>query len=309
MNRYEEMLTFVQVVRAESLTGAARRLDVAVSAVSRRLSLLEQRLQAPLLNRSTRQLTLTETGRSFYHQCEQILADIDAAESQVRQEQHHLSGLLRITAPSTLTNRHLNQAVTAFMQQNPDLRIELDMDDRQVDLLNEGYDLAIRIGQLQDSSLIARRITSISHIVCAAPAFFEHYPIPKQAQDIRDWPALCYGNLRQPELWPYQFTGANGNEQDTVKVNSRFTANSGEIILDAAIEGLGITCEPSFIVHEAIQNGQLIPVLTEYQWYNMGIYFAYPRRQHRPARVKAFTDFLLQHFGDIPYWEQQVRGL
>lgn len=304
MNRFEEMESFVQVVRAQSLSSAAQRMGVAVSAISRRLRQLENRLGTQLLHRSTRSIGLTEAGREFFRHCERILGDLEEAESLLRCGQSALHGRLRIAAPVSFSNRHLAPAISIFMQRHPGISIDLDMNDRAVDLVAEGFDLAVRIGQLADSSLIARRIAPLSHVICASPDFLEQYGYPEHPQDIRDWPALCYGNLRHYDQWPYQYQHENGHlEQGVVQVQARLTASNGDFLLHAASQGLGILCEPKFIVHDAINQGVLTPVLTAYQWYEMALYLVYPSVRHKSARVRAFVEFLIQHFGASPYWE------
>ena len=363
MNRFEEMETFVQVVRANSLSGAAQRMAIAVSAVSRRLRQLENRLGTRLLQRSTRKLGLTEAGRTYYEQCLRILADVEEAEASLSSEQTELKGRLRIATPLSFGNRHLSSAIAAFMHLHPNLSIELDMNDHQVDLVREGFDLGIRIGSLPDSSLIARRIAPVRHVVCAAPGFFREYGVPHHPEDIRGWPALCYANLRQPEHWHYRryhqadtgnnhlannphhtnvpdsngnsgngpsgsgldSMGGHGNggtgnggtgnggtgnggtgieaERGSVVVEPRVTVNNGDFLLNAAIAGLGIICEPSFIVNEAVQRGLLQVALCNYHWYDMAIHIVYPSTRHRSARVRHFVEFLLDRFGPEPYWE------
>ncbi|MBT4205488.1 MAG: LysR family transcriptional regulator, partial [Proteobacteria bacterium] len=166
--------------------------------------------------------------------------------------------------------------------------------------VEEGLDLAIRIGALEDSSLMARKLASVRHVVCASPDFLNRHGIPSTPQDLSALPALCYGNLSQPDTWHYHDKDSKPGQ---VKVPMRMRANNGDALVEAAIAGLGVLCEPSFIVHGSVERGVLKPLLTDYQWNPMGIFAAYPQTKHMPTRVRAFIDFLVSSFGDTPYWE------
>jgi len=300
MNEFSQIKTFVTLVECHSISKAAEKMDVAVSAVSRRLKELESNLGVQLIQRTTRKMHLTEAGDRFYQRSVRLLEDFEEAKQEASNTATALSGTLKIATPLSFGVAHLAPAIAAFMHLHPQIKIDLDMSDRRIDLVEEGLDLAIRIGTLEDSSLIARKLASVRHVVCASPDFLNCYGRPETPQDLSEMPALCYGNLSQPGTWHYR---DKNNSPAYVKVPMRMRATNGDALVEAAVAGLGILCEPSFIVHGAVERGLLTPVLTGYQWYAMNIYAVYPQTRHMPARVRAFIEFLASHFGGTPYWE------
>ncbi len=300
MNQLEQIRSFVQLVDSGSATAAADVRGVAVSAISRRLKELEQRLGVQLLQRTTRKMTLTAEGRQYYERCVRILADLAEAEDDVASRGQALRGTLSIATPVSFGVDHLSPAISAFMHAHPQLTIKLDMNDRQIDLIEEGVDVAIRIGELKDSSLHAKKIARFCHVVCAAPSYFERHGVPKTPTDLECMDGLCYGNLVDPSMWRYK----DGNRWGEVRVKPKLVATNGEALREAAIAGLGVICEPSFIVHRALESGQLQPVLTNYQWYNMAVYAVYPPTRHLSSRARALIDFLTARFGPEPYWQK-----
>lgn len=300
MSELEEMRSFVQLVDAGSATRAAELRGVATSAISRRMKDLETRLGVQLLKRTTRTMSLTDEGRLFYDRCVRLLAELAEAEAEVTQQNTHLTGRLKVAAPLSFGVMHFAPAIAEFMTLHPDVNVELDLSDRRVDLVEEGFDLAIRIGELADSSLMGRKVASCRHVVCASPDFFSRQGLPVEPRDLQGMPGLCYANLPNPAQWHYR--GSNG-EEGSVKVDTRLLSTNGDALKEAAIAGLGVLCEPSFIVHRAIDEGKLYPVLIDYRWYNMGIYAVYPSTRHLSARVRTLIDFLIKRFGEMPYWE------
>lgn len=301
MNEFSQIRTFVTLVECHSISSTAEKMDVAVSAVSRRLKELESTLGVQLMQRTTRKMHITEAGEKFYQRCCRLLDDLEEAKREASNAAVDLSGTLKIATPLSFGVAHLSPAIAAFMHLHPEIRVNLDMSDRRIDLVEEGLDLAIRIGRLEDSTLMARKLASVKHVVCASPDFLNKYGVPKTPQDLSSMPALCYGNLNQPGTWQYQ---DKENKTANVKVPIRMRATNGDALVDAAIAGLGILCEPSFIVHGAVERGELMPVLTDIQWYAMNIYMVYPQSKHVPVRVRAFMDFLIYRFGSDPYWER-----
>ncbi|MFW2404211.1 MAG: LysR family transcriptional regulator [Gammaproteobacteria bacterium] len=300
MNRLLEMETFVQVVDAGSISGAADRMDTAKSAVSRRLAELEARLGVTLLNRTTRRLSLTGAGGEFYARCNAILADVAAAEQCIGDAEAHLSGTLRVAAPVSFGVAHLGPAINDFLTAHPEVEFDLDFNDRQIDLVAEGFDLAIRITKLQDSSLIARRLTSIRSVICASPDYWNRWGRPQQPDELKQHRALRYSNApRRGWSW----TGPDG-DRGSVSVSFTQASNNGEYLSQAATAGLGIIRMPLFIVHEAIRAGELEPVLTQYRWGDVDAYAVYPQTRHVSQRVRAFIDFLAERFADTPYWDR-----
>jgi len=301
MDRFEDMQTFVAVVEAGSFTGAADRLDTAKSAVSRRVSSLEERLGVQLLRRTTRQLNLTDSGRSFYEHSARILADLEEAESAVAQEHGELRGTLRIALPLSFGLRHMGKPIAEFSRLHPRVEFDLDLNDRRVDLVEEGADLALRIGNLSDSSLIARRLFEARTVVCGSKAYFDKHGVPKTPEELRDHHCLVYSNLQDPGKWVCRDAAGDTHK---VTVKTTMSATSGDFLSEAAIEGLGIVMQPTFIAGEAISRGELVPILTDYQWPVTPAWAAYPPTRHLSFRVRQFIDFLAEYFAGTPYWDK-----
>ena len=304
MDRFADLQTFVHIVAAGSISGAAGRMDIAKSAVSRRLAELEERLGVQLLRRTTRRLSLTESGQGFYERCLRILADLDEAEQDVLQAHAALRGSLRVALPLSFGLLHLAPAIQDFMALHPDVEFDLDFNDRQVDLLREGFDVAIRIAQLPDSSLVARRIAPIRHVVCASPAYFAAHRIPLQPADLTQHPCLAYSNLANPGTWAYQ--QADGRS-GSVKLPIRLKSNNGDFLISAALAGHGIVMQPSFYVHQLIERGALVAVLKEIHWPEINAYALYPATRHLSTRVRAFVDFVAERFDGTPYWDRNLN--
>jgi DNA-binding transcriptional LysR family regulator len=305
MDRFDELQVFVAVVEAGSFTAAADRLDVAKSAVSRRVSALEERLGVQLLRRTTRRLSLTETGQSFYEHSARILADLDEAEAATAQEHGELRGILRVALPLSFGVRHMSVPIAAFSRRHPRVSFELDLNDRRVDLVAEGADLAVRIGRLADSSLIARRLFEARTIVCASPAYLERRGTPATPEDLVDHECLVYGNLPDPTRWVC--TDSDG-VRHSVDVHVAMSASSGDFLCAASAQGLGIAMQPTFIAGDAIGRGALVPILTQYVWPVSPAYAVYPPTRHLSYRVREFIDFLAQHFSGTPEWDRDCEA-
>jgi DNA-binding transcriptional LysR family regulator len=304
MDRFAHMQVFVAVVEAGSISAAADRLDLAKSAVSRRLAELEAHLGVSLIQRTTRRLNLTDSGRAYYARCVAILADVDEAESAVSQAHGALKGQLKVALPLAFGLLHLAPLIQDFMTQHPELRFELDFNDRQIDLMQEGFDLAIRIATLADSSLIARRLAPIRHVVCASPGYLARHGAPQAAADLAQHACLAYSNVRDPALWNAH--GPDGSPVQ-VRVPVRLAASSGEFLLRAAIAGEGVVLLPTFYVHEALSSGQLQRVLADHVWPELAAYAVYPPTRHLSSRARVLIDFLAEHLAGEPYWDRRVR--
>lgn len=300
MDRFEDMRCFLQVVETQSVTRAANVMGLAPSAVSRRLKELERRLGATLMTRTTRRMSLTEAGQIFAARSERVLADLEEAEAEVSNSAHLLTGTLRVACPLSFGQCYLTPIVVEFMEQHPGLLVELDLSDRQVDLVGEGLDLAVRIGQLEDSSLMARKIADVALKVVAAPSLIERLGKPATPADIAQWPALCYVGSNRSESWPYT---APDRSTGTQPVNVRMRANNGHVICDAAARGLGIGLQPSFICAADVASGKLEVILENYQWPTITIYTVYPQTRHLSAKSRAFMDFVRDRIGPKPDWE------
>lgn len=300
MDKFENMTTFVRIVETGGISAAADHMDVAKSVVSRRLKELEAHLGVELFHRTTRQLNLTDSGRTFYQQCVRILADILEVEHTTSQFHGALKGSLKVAVPLSFGLMHLGPAITTFLQTHPDIEFDLDFSDRQVDLLAEGFDLAIRIASLPDSSLIARRLAPIQIIMCASPAYLERMGTPQTPDELIKHPCLVYNLVSNSNNWTiYDAAG----KLIKTRVTPYLRASNGEFMRDAAIAGLGIVLLPAFIVYREIERGALIPILTRYHYSQMAAYAIYPQTRHLSQRVRAFVDFLSKRFDKKPYWD------
>lgn len=301
MDRFEDLRAFVQVVESGNLTRAAGTLKVATSAVSRRIKDLEQRLGTQLLQRTTRQMRLTPAGEQFHARSLDILAALEEAEAEAGCAARTLSGPLRIAAPLSFGHTHLTQILIDFARDNPALQLDVDLSDRFVDLIAEGHDLAIRIGRLQDSSLIARKLADVRVIAAGAPGFWDRHGLPRNPEDLNGLPALRYsGGATKAETATCR--KADGTRCD-VTFDWVMSSTNGELLRDAAIAGLGLVLQPSFILREAVMRGDLVPVLTGYTWPGVAIHAVYPQTRHLSARARAFIDFARIRIGPRPAWE------
>lgn len=305
MDRFENMNAFVRVVETGGISAAADRMDVAKSVVSRRLKELEEHLGVELFHRTTRQMNLTDSGRAFYQQSVRILADILEAEHATSQFHGALKGNLKVAVPLSFGLMHLGSAITAFLQTHPDIEFDLDFNDRQVDLLAEGFDLAIRIASLPDSSLIARRLASIQAVMCASPAYLERMGEPKSPEQLIKHRCLAYNLINNIDNWNiYDAAG----QLIRTRIIPYLKASNGEFLRDAAVDGLGIVLLPAFIVYREIERGALVPLLTEYHYTQLTAYAIYPQTRHLSQRVRAFVDFLSKRFEGMPYWDSCLQN-
>ncbi len=301
MDKFEDIEAFIAVVDAGSFTAAAERLNSAKSAVSRRVSALEERLGVQLLRRTTRVLNLTDTGRSFYKSGTRILADLEEAEAAVQQEHGELRGTLRVALPLSFGVRHMGGPIATFSKMHPKVNFDLDLNDRRIDLIEDNIDIALRIGRLSDSSLIARRLFDVRAVVCASPHYLHEHGTPATPEDLRDHRCLVYSNLAEPDKWSY-VDGAG--KRQFVKVSVSLVSSSGDFLSNAAAHGMGLIIQPTFIASDAIRRGNLIPLLTEYKWPISPAYAVYPPTRHLSFRVRAFIDFLAEKFAGTPQWDR-----
>ena len=306
MDKFEDLQAFVAVVEAGSFTAAADRLNTAKSAISRRVSALEERLGVQLLRRTTRVLNLTETGSSFYEQSARILADLDEAEAAVQQEHGELRGTLRVALPLSFGVRHMCKPIAAFSKLHPRVEFDLNLNDRRIDLVEEGIDVALRIGRLQDSSHIARRLFDVKTVVCASPHYLSIHGTPKIPDELSDHRCLVYSNLVDPDRWSYRDSAGKERKVDVEPVLS---ATSGDFLANAAAHGMGLVIQPTFIASESIRRGTLRPVLTGYEWPVTPAYAIYPPTRHLSFRVRAFIDFMADRFSGTPQWDRDCDAL
>jgi DNA-binding transcriptional LysR family regulator len=299
MDRFDAMRTFVRVVETGGITAAADSLGLAKSAVSRRLAELETRLGVQLLVRTTRRISVTDAGRAFYERSVAILADLAEAEATVARAEQALTGRLRVAAPLSFGLAHLGPALVEFAREHPDLSIDIDFNDRYVDLVEEGFDLGLRIGELRDSSLVARRLTVIRHTLCASPGFAAACGEPTTPERLDGQAWLRYASQPTGSL---PFRSPDGRE-GALRLRVAMTASNGDFLRDAATAGLGLTLLPNFIVYEALARGELVPLLPSYRWRSSSAYAIYPPTRHLSLRVRRLIDFLADRFGDTPYWD------
>lgn len=305
MDRFENLRAFVAVVETGSFTAAADRLDVAKSAVSRRVSELEDHLGVQLMRRTTRRLNLTDTGRAYQERATRILADLDEADAAVLQRHGELRGTLKVALPLSFGVHHMCKPIAEFQRRHPRVTFDLDLNDRRVDLLEEGADLAVRIGHLEDSSLIARRILESRTVVCASQSYLDAHGTPRTPAELADHECLVYGNIANPTRWVCH--DRDGGEH-SVEVHAAMTASSGDFLCAAAAQGLGIVIQPTFIAGEAISRGELVPVLGEFRWPVTPAYALYPPTRHLSIRVREFIDYLVEYFSGTPAWDKDCPG-
>ncbi|MEO9135921.1 MAG: LysR family transcriptional regulator [Casimicrobiaceae bacterium] len=299
MDRFQSLLAFAKVVESGSFARAAERLDLSVSAVSRRVAELEAHLGARLLSRTTRRLSLTEIGQVFYERCVQLLADLEEAEEEITASAIVPRGTLKLTAPISFGTRYLTGAIADFRQQYPRLRFDIELSDRAIDLVDEGIDLAIRIGDIGSHALIGRRIGVSQMICCAAPSYLAEHPAPRTPADLLSHPCLTYAYSSVGNVW--RFSDAQHAVHE-VKVNGPVHANNGAMLAALAVAGVGINLEPDFIVADDVRAGRLLPLLPDYVAPAIDINAAYASRRHLSAKVRSFIDFLVQRFADHPGW-------
>ena len=300
MDRLENMKTFVQIVDSGSISAAADRLAVVKSAASRRLKELEAHLGVQLFHRTTRSMNLTASGTAYYQQAVRILDDIVEAENAITQAHVRLQGSIKVAVPYTFGHMHLSSAIHEFLSLHPHIEFDLDFNDRQVDIVQDGFDLAIRIANLEDSSLIARPLASIDHVVCAAPRYLARYGIPETLEDLAKHRCLAYS--LSPDYRSWTFMDSNDNAVK-VGIKPQFTSNAGESLRDAAIAGLGVVYLPTFMVYQQIEQQQLIPILKGYNASPINAYAIYPPTRHLSQRVRILVDFLQERYAGTPYWD------
>jgi len=298
MSQFEDMQTFVRIVEAGSITKAAEQLGTAKSSVSKRLAELERRLGVTLLNRTTRSQTLTEAGRSYYEQCLRIIDDLQEVEASIKNEHCALAGRIKLAAPLSFGLQHLGRAIREFNDIHPQIVFDIEFNDRKVDLVEEGFDLAIRITRPQDSTLRARKLTDVQVLLVGSPEYFAKYGMPRSGEDLNQ------GHVRvkyreEPEYWSLV---DNRGKPLKVRLPTVLSANNGTFICEAAIEGKGLALLPDFVCYKAIRLGQLIPILRDNVAQRIGCYAMYPPTRHLSARVRSLVDYLAQYFGEKPYW-------
>ena len=299
MDRLFAIEVFVRVVEQASFAKAAERLDISTSACSRHVADLEAHLDARLLNRTTRRLSLTESGQAFYDRSVQLLADLEEAEQAATASAARPRGTLKVTCGISFGVRHVAPLVGAFAARHPEVRFDVQLSDRFVDLVEEGFDLAIRIGESPTQNLIARKLGETRLVPCAAPVYLRERGAPETPADLARHACLTYEYLPVRSVWRlHDRTG----KVHAIRVAGPVHANNADLLVAAAVEGIGIAMEPDFIVADELAAGRLVRVLADYAPAPTGIYAVYPSRRHLSAKVRAFVDFLAERFAAVPDW-------
>ncbi len=301
MDRLAAMQTFVRVAEAGSFTAVADQMNVARSAVTRQIAALEAHLGVKLIARSTRRLSLTSAGTAYIEQCRDILDRIDEAEGNLDGERQTLRGTIRASVPMTFGLLHLTPLILEFSQAHPDIRIDLDFNDRRVNLIEEGMDFALRITDRLPETTVARRLTTCRSVVVAAPAYLKKHGEPKHPDELTQRACLAY-SLTSRSNWPFIIDGV----AHSVEISGPITANNGNALQEAALQGMGIVYEPTFIAADAIREGRLVPILKAFPTPVLDMFAVFPGTRFVPQRVRAFVDFLAARLGPEPYWD---RGL
>lgn len=299
MDRLDGINAFTAVADARSFTKAAQRLGVSSAQISKLVARLENRLGARLLNRTTRDVSLTDTGRAYLERARDLLAEFEALETSVR-DQGGPRGLLRISAPVSFGATQLQPALLDFAAAWPEVAIEVSFADRTVNLVDEGFDVAVRIGRLADSSLIARKLAPVRMITFAAPAYLAAHGAPAHPSALADHPAILDLNIRDPRVWTYAVSG----EDADVRVNGRLRFSSPDACLAAASAGFGIARAPAFVACDRLRAGELATVLDAFEPAPIHVFAVYPHGRHLAAKVRVFVDFLAQRFAGEPAWHQ-----
>jgi DNA-binding transcriptional LysR family regulator len=300
MGQLEDMAMFVRIVEAGGIGKAAEQLELAKSAVSRRLNALEKRLCTQLLTRTTRKSSLTDAGALYYERSLNILADVAALNDQASGAKVSVAGTLKMTAPLSFGLLHLAPVIDEFARDNTHLDFQIDFSDQHKDLVEEGYELAIRIGELEDSSFQAKRITPVRHVLCASPDYLQEMGEPEELVDLDNHRLLQYGMASHSAI---QLTDHSG-KQHQLQIKTRMKANNGDFLKQMALCGHGIVYAPTFLCYQEIAAGELVPILGQYQLPVMHAYAVYPKNRFLSQRCRLLIDFIAEYFGDEPYWDQ-----
>jgi len=302
MDRFAELSALVRTVDRGSQAAAARELRITPAMVGRYIQALENRLGVRLLNRTTARQSLTEAGIAFYARASTILEQLEEAETTASDRQAEPRGTLRVNAPMSFGARHLAAAVSEFCDRHPGVRVEMVLNDRVVDLIEEGYDVAVRIGRLADSGLIVRRLTTCRLVVCAAPGYLARRGTPRTPADLLEHNCLLYAYACNGGAWRFQ-----GEEGETeVRLAGDVVVNNGDALLAAALAGQGVILQPTFIVGAALRQGGLVPLLAGWRLADLDVHAVYPSIRHLSPKVRSFVDFLAGRFRDPPLWDQEL---
>ena len=298
MDTFTAMKVYCSVVENDSLAGAARSLNVSPSVVSKQLSALEDRLGVRLLNRTTRRISVTQEGTAYYERCKRIITDVAEAENSVSSAHAAPRGLLKITAPVTFAHRHLTPHLPKFLDIFPEVEVQVQVNDRVVDLVDEGIDLAIRISQLKDSSLIARRLAPNRRYIAATPEYLKKNGTPNAVDDLKEHRLITWPPGNPLNDWHFLINGI----ERIMKVNGAIAVNEGDGILTTLLAGGGLGMTQEFLAGPYVREKKLVPLLEEFVREDNPIYAVYPSNKHLSPKVRAFVDFLVKIYSPTPYW-------
>jgi len=302
MDRIEDIRLFLRVLDLGSISAAARTLDLSAAVASQRLKRLEEALGVRLLQRSTRQLKVTPEGAALAERGRPLIEDLEALTSDLRQSAEDVSGTLRVTLPAAFGRQYISPLMPEFLARHPRLRLSIDLSDAMLDLVAEGYDLGLRIGTLDDSSLIARRLADNRRVLCASPDYLERRGAPGTPADLEQHDCLLMVGAKGPrDRWT--LISPDGSET-TIRVRGPFESNMGEVVRDAVLAGLGISLHSTWHVCDDLKAGRLKAVLPDYRIPDSAIYAVMPQRRLMLPRVRAFIDFIVAQFGDVPPWDR-----
>jgi len=299
MDRLDELGAFVAVADARSFTQGARKLGVSSAQVSKLVARLENRLGARLLNRTTRDVSLTDTGQAYLERARELLQGFEALETSVR-DQTGPSGLLKVSAPVSFGRNQLTPALLEFASGCNAVSLDVVFSDRMVNLVEEGFDVAVRIGHLSDSSLVARRLAAVRMVTCASPGYLDRAGTPTALEDLTRHEAVLDTNGRDPTIWRF----GPQSEPREVRVHGRLRFSGAEACAAAAVAGFGLTRTPAFAVADDLRAGRLVPVLCNHEPELIHVHAVYPHARHLAAKVRAFVDFLAQRYAGEPEWHQ-----
>lgn len=300
----QEMAVFARVVGAGSLSAAARELGLSPALVSRRLAALEARLGVRLINRTTRSLHLTDDGATYFEACQRVLADIEEADATVSAGRVEPRGALRVALPASFGHQHIAPLVPRFAERYPQVQLALSLSDRTVNLIEEGFDLAVRIAHLEDSSLTARKLAPNRRVVCASPEYLRRHGAPKTPGELVQHNCLTTNDFAM--TWDYKDPEG---KPGSVRVSGRYACDNWEVLREWALAGLGIALKSTWDVHRLLAEGALIEVCRGYTFHSdVAIYAVYPSRRFLPAKTRVFIEFLAESFGPDPYWDQPGRA-
>lgn len=296
MDRLTSMAIFVRVVEKGSLAAAAEEFCTSATMVGKHLRALEDHLGGRLLNRTTRRQSLTDLGREYYDRCKQILADVEAADGIADAMQAVPRGVLRVTAPSSFGSHGLIAALPDYFARYPEVGVDLSLDDRVVDLVEERFEVAIRIGSLPDSNLVARRLADYRTVICASPSYLAHHGVPQCLADLQAHDCLGFSNWKIRDEW--HLKGPRGRE--TVRVQGPFQVNSGQALRMAALSGMGIVMQPEVLLAEDLAAGRLVHLLPDYETFARPMHVVYLADRYSKPKLRSFVDFVMERFGRAP---------